>query len=122
MINSEHRTPARFVDLDHRQIDRLRQFCGWLHRLDEASVDEVVGSGDVRGAVAGEEDDEVAHFLGSGESSSRGVTHGGLRDVVRGSSRRTGHGGGYTGVTEPEGSADRAGSNCVHADAAPSDL
>src|SRR4051794_29988956 len=93
--------------MDHNRVGRhsvrrhwrhlwlmARPFCGnRLHRWDKAAVDEVVRSGDVRGAVAGEEDDKVANFLGSGESSSRGVAHRGLRDVLRGGSGGTGHGG-----------------------------
>ena len=49
---------------------------------DEAAVDDEVGAGDVRGAIAGEEQDEVGDLVRSGEPPGHGLRGGACLDVL----------------------------------------
>ena len=80
--------------------------------LDEAAIDDEVGSGHVGGAFRGEQHDQGRHLLGRGEPS-RGEPADAGHDVVPGGvgvdPRRSGHGRGDPLVAQPEVGPNRSG-------------
>src|SRR6478752_4035332 len=94
--------------------------CG-LQLFGQPAVDEEIGSGDVAGTVAREQQDEVGDLLGFGEPPGREAPTG--RDdagpgLLGGDARASGNGGGHTALAEPERRRDGPGADRVEAQAA----
>ena len=71
-------------------------------RGSKPSIDDDVGSGDVAGSVAGQEEHGVGDLLRAGEAACRGAGHSLLRDGVGSSPACPSDGGSYPLVAEPE--------------------
>src|SRR6476659_3464297 len=89
---------------------------------DQSAVDHDVGTRDVPGPVAGEEQDDVSDLVGFGEATGGRSGRLGVDDGPGVAAVAAGHGGGDASGAEPQAGADRTGADGVDADPVSTDL